>query len=176
MNRAEKTAVVESFRDSLSRAQSVVLTEFRGLTAPEATELRQMLREAGVTLRVIKNTLAKRAIAGTDMAVVSDSLVGPTAWAYSMEDAVAPAKALVKMLKAEIKEHLSVKGGYLDGKALDAAAVEALAKLPGREELRAKLMGVFLAAGTQFVRVLAARPVEFLNLLRARANELEKDA
>jgi large subunit ribosomal protein L10 len=176
MYRAEKAALIEAFKDTMSRAESVVLTEFNGLTVAEATSLRRSLSERGVHFMVIKNTLAKRAIDGTDMSVLSDRLTGPTAWAWSEDDPVAPAKVLSDLLKGDLEKHLTIKLGYLDGRALDEAEVIALSKLPGRDELRAQLLSVFLASGTQLVRVLAARPVEFLRVLKARSADLEEAA
>lgn len=173
MDRATKVAVVDEFKSALSDAQSVVLAEFRGLNVPEAVELRSKLREAGVTLRVIKNTLARRAIAGTELEAVSEALVGPTAWAFSSEDPVSPAKVLVDFLAGPAAEHIAIKMGYLGGKSLTPHEVSALAKLPGKDELRSKLLSVFLGTATQFVRVLSARPVEFLNVLTARKQQLE---
>lgn len=177
MNRTEKEAAVDAFKTSLEHAQSVILTEFRGLTVIEATKLRAQLRDAGVTLRVFKNTLAKRAIEGTELAILSDSLVGPTAWAFSNEDPVAPAKALCEFIKDKVSaQHLKLTAGYLDGKALTTNEISALAKMPGRDELRSKLLSIFLGQGTAFVRVLSARSVEFLNVLKARQADLESDA
>lgn len=176
MERAEKETLVEHLKESLSSAQSFVLTEFRGLTVEEATALRQSLRKQGVIFRVIKNTLAKRAIQGTDMAVVSDFLTGPTAWAFSKEDAVITAKALLDFLKERPTEHLTIKAGYLGGRSLKKSDVEALAKLPGKDEMRATLLGVFSAPGARLVRTLAARPAEFLSVLKARAQKLEEVA
>jgi large subunit ribosomal protein L10 len=177
MERAQKTTVVDDFKEAVSGAQSVILTEFKGLTVAEASNLRQSCRQQGVRFQVIKNTLAKRAIAGTDMEVLNDQLVGPTAWAFSLEDPVVPAKVLLDFLKeAGDLKHLVIKGGYLGGKALKAGDIEALSKLPGKDQLRSKLLSVLLAPGTQMVRVLAARPVELLNVLKARAAELDKSA
>jgi len=177
MNRTEKAAAVDAFKTSLEHAQSVILAEFRGLTVVEATNLRSQLREAGVTLRVFKNTLAKRAIEGTDLAILSDSLVGPTAWAYSEEDPVAPAKMLCEFIKDKTSaEHLTLRAGFLDGRALSASEITALAKMPSRDELRSKLLSIFLGQGTAFVRLLSARSVEFLNVLKARQADLESNA
>lgn len=174
MDRATKEAVVESFRETIREARSVVLTEFHGFTVDESVALRAKLRERGVTYRVIKNTLARRAVADTPMEVIGEHLRGPTAWAFSVEDPVAPAKGLVDYLsEAAVKDNLRIKAGYLQGKILDLAAVQALAKLPGRDELRAKLLSVFLARPTELVRVLAARPIEFLNVLKARSDSLD---
>lgn len=172
MERSQKTALVDAFKQSIDGAEAVVLAEFRGLTVGEADELRSKLREQGVQYRVIKNTLAKRAIAGTDLEVLNDGLTGPTAWAYA-DDPVAPAKALLDALDGPIAEHLKIKIGYLAGKALTPQEVEALAKLPSKDELRSMLLSVFNATSTKFVRVLSARPQEFLRLLNARKDEIE---
>lgn len=173
MERSQKVAVVDSFKSTISKAQSVVLTEFSGLTVVEAAELRAQLREAGVGFRVIKNTLAKRAIEGTDLEVLTDSLTGPTAWAYSDEDPVSPAKILTDFLKGVVADHMTIKRGFLGGKALSPEQVTALAKMPSKDELRSKLLSVFNGTATQFVRVLSARPTEFLTLLTARKEDIE---
>ena len=175
MERSQKTVVVDSFKESVSAAQAVVLTEFHGLTVAEAGSLRAMLRENGVQFKVIKNTLAKRAIEGTDLAVLSDSLTGPTAWAYSADDPVGPARVLMDFLKGPVKDHLHIKVGYLGGKELSAADVENLAALPSKDQLRAQLLSLFTANATKFVRVLAARPSEFLSLLNNRRDDLENN-
>jgi large subunit ribosomal protein L10 len=175
MERAEKESLVDSFADNLKGAQSVVLTEFRGLTVGEATNLRRSLRQHGIVFRVFKNTLAKRAIAGTPMEVLGPQLEGPVAWAFSETDPILPAKQLLDFLKDPVAaEHLKIKGGYLGGKLLSAQDVEALSKMPGRNELRAKLLSVFNASAVQLVRVLAAGPSQFLNVLKAREQELSK--
>ena len=175
MERSQKEVVVDAFRQSVSEAQAVVLTEFHGLTVAEADDLRSKLRENGVEFKVIKNTLAKRAIAGTDLEVLSDSLTGPTAWAFSATDPTGPAKVLIDFLKGPVANHLQIKLGYLSGKELSAQEVKSLAALPSKDELRAQLLSLFTANATKFVRVLAARPSEFLSLLVARQNELEKN-
>jgi large subunit ribosomal protein L10 len=178
MERAQKETVIADFQSDISKAQAVVLTEFRGLTVEQDTQLRANLRKAGVDYRVIKNTFAKRAIAGTRMEVLSQSLTGPTAWAYSATDPVGAAKVLLQFFKDQptVAEHLVIKGGYLDGKRLSKDDVEALSKMPGRDELRSKFLGLLMATATQFVRVLGARQGEFLNLLKARQQQLEKAA
>jgi large subunit ribosomal protein L10 len=174
MERSQKETLVASFRESITAANAIVLAGFSGLTVAEAADLRSKFRDAGVHFRVIKNTLAKRAIEETDCAVLSDALQGPTAWAYSEEDPVAPAKLLVDFIKdSGDEEHIQIKLGYLSGKTLSAEEVTSLAKLPGKDELRSRLLSLFNANATQFVRVLAAGPGEFLNLLTARKQSLD---
>ncbi|MBN1946149.1 MAG: 50S ribosomal protein L10 [Bradymonadales bacterium] len=174
MQRTEKEAQVEAFREDVSQAEAVVLAEFHGLTVPEATELRQRLRRSQVAYKVFKNTLAKRAIAGTEMEAIADSLVGPTAWIYSSVDPILPAKLVSDYLAETSTDHLRVKRGYLQGKALSPQEVIALAKLPGQRELRAQLLGLLTAVPAKLLRVLQARPVEFLRVLEARRQELEE--
>lgn len=166
MNREQKTATVEELKETLARAQSLVLADFRGLTVSQTNGLRSEIRKNDCHYRVIKNTLVKRAIAGTPMEVLSDLFKGPTAIAYSFEDPVAPAKVIDKF-DEELK-NLEVKGGYLDGEALDAAGVKGLAKMKGKDELRAELLAQFMAPAQSFVRLIAAAPTNFLYLLQAR--------
>ena len=172
MEKSQKVALIEGFGKEVKDAQAVVLTEFRGLKVPEAVDLRKKLGAQGIHFRVIKNTLARRAIEGTPLSTLSDALEGPVAWAYSATDPVAPARALLGLLKDELAEHLKVKAGWLAGRKLAPAEVEALSKLPGKDELRATLLSLFMAAPTRRVGVLSARQSEFLRLLRARAESL----
>jgi large subunit ribosomal protein L10 len=131
--------------------------------------LRRQCREAGVNYRVIKNTLAKLAIAGTDYEVLSDAFEGPVGIAYS-EDALAPAKVLANFIK-ECK-HLTLRLGYLDGNVLSDTDITRLSKLPGKDELRAQLLSVFNATASKFVGVLSALPRDFLGVLTARKDAL----
>ena len=111
MEKSQKVALIEGFGKEVKDAQAVVLTEFRGLKVPEAVDLRKKLGAQGIHFRVIKNTLARRAIEGTPLSTLSDALEGPVAWAYSATDPVAPARALLGLLKDELAEHLKVKAG-----------------------------------------------------------------
>lgn len=142
MPSASKVEAVAEIKEHLERSGAVVLADYRGLTVKEMQALRRQLREAGVEIKVYKNRLTRIAAAELDLPDMGDLLEGPTAFAFSEEDPVAPAKALA----AFAKEHaaLELKGGLVDGAVIDAATVKALAALPSREELVAKLMGTML--------------------------------
>ena len=169
MNRQDKAAVVEELRESLDNVSAVVLTEYRGLDVPSVVELRQKLRESGVHYRVVKNTLAKLAIEGTDKEYLSEHLQGPIAIAWS-DDAVAPAKVLCGFAKDH--EGLTIKAGYLSGNPVDVDGLNALALLPGKDELRSKLLSVFMGSGTKLVTVLTQVPRNFLSVLKQREEQL----
>ena len=166
MQRQQKIDTVEELRDTLAKAQSLILSDFRGLTVAETNQLRQEIRKTDCTYRVIKNTLVKRAIADGPMAGLADLFRGPTAIAYSFEDPVAPAK-VIDRFEGELK-NLEVKGGFVDGKVLDVSGVKQLAKMKGKDELRAQLLATFMAPAQGFVRLFAAAPQNFLYLLQAR--------
>ena len=174
MNRAEKEAMVASIRSDLETAKSVIFGNHAGIDVNTVNELRSTFRAQGVQYRVVKNTLAKLAVKGTDMEVMSDLFVGPTAIAYSSEDAVSPAK-VVKEFAKEHKKY-EVRGAFLDGKMLDAEGVNQLAEMPTKDEMRAKVLSLFQAVPTKFVRTLNAAPTQFLQVLTARKNDLEESA
>jgi large subunit ribosomal protein L10 len=171
VNRAQKEALVEKMRDELGQARSIIMTSHVGLGVNTVNELRSEFRANGVEYHVVKNTLAKLAVADTDLDIMTDSFRGPTAVAYSFEDAVAPAKVISDF--ADEHDEFEVKGGYLDGKMIDVDGVQQLAKMPTKDELRAKLLRTFNAAPTDFVRLLSAAPKKFLNVLNARGDDLE---
>ena len=172
MNRMEKAAAVDELKDSLSRAASLVVADYRGLTVEEVNGIRSEIRQNACTYRVIKNTLVKRAIEGTPLEGIAEFFKGPTAIAYSYEDPVAPAKILDKF--DEDLDKLEVKGGYLDGQVLDPAGVKQLAKMKGKDELRAQFLATLAAPAQNFVRLLAAVPQNVLYLLQARERSLKE--
>ena len=174
MNRAQKEEMVASIRSGLEEAKSVVLASHAGIDVNTVNELRAEFRANGVTYRVVKNTLAKLAIRDTDMAVMADMFRGPTAIAYSAEDAVSPAK-VVKEFAKEFDE-FEVRGGYLDGETMDADGVKRLADMPTKDEMRAKVLNLFEAVPTKMVRVLNAAPSDFVQVLAARRRDLEESA
>jgi large subunit ribosomal protein L10 len=171
MNKQQKTDVVAELRDTLGKVASLVVADYRGLKVEEVNGLRSEIRKSACTYRVVKNTLFKRAIEGTEMEGLAPLFKGPTAVAYSFEDPVAPAKIIDKF-QDELKP-LEVKGGFLDGKVLDQAGVKSLASMKGKDELRAGLLMTMLAPAQQFVRLLAAAPQNFLYLLSAKKRQLE---
>jgi large subunit ribosomal protein L10 len=169
MNKAEKERQVEELKDLIVGKQTVLLTDYRGMTVGEMFDFRRACDQEGVGYRVVKNTLAKRAIEGTDYDLLVEALEGPVGVVYS-DDAVAPAKVLAKFLKE--CQNLVVKIGYLDGKKLESRDIDALSKLPSKDELRAQLLSVMNAPATKFVGVLAAGPRSFVQVLSARQNAL----
>jgi large subunit ribosomal protein L10 len=164
LNLEQKKAVVSEVSDAISGAQAAVLAEYRGLTVAQMTELRKQAREAGVFLRVVKNTLAKRAVDGSDFACLQDQLVGPLAFAAS-PDPVAVAKVLSQFAKAN--EKLVIKAGAMGGKVISLAEVQALATLPSRDELLATLARTMQAPIATFVRTLNEVPTKFVRGLAA---------
>jgi large subunit ribosomal protein L10 len=172
VERTEKQNVIEGLRAELATSQVAVLCDFRGMKVAEVNQLRAELFKSGVEYKVVKNTLARIAMDGTPMLkALQPFLEGPTAIAYSREDPTAPARVLTKMAK-EIQA-LKVKAGYLDGRALNPKDVESLASMPGKAELRARLLGLFSAPASGFVRVLSGVPAQFARLLEARRKQLE---
>ena len=142
LNLNDKKAVVAEVSAQVAKAQSVVLAEYRGIEAGDLTKLRAKARESGVYLRVLKNTLVRRAVEGTTFADLSSHMVGPLIYGIS-EDPIAAAKVLNDFAKSNDK--LILKAGSYAGETLDAAGVKALASIPSREELLAKLLGVMMA-------------------------------
>ncbi|NDY42330.1 50S ribosomal protein L10 [Dissulfurirhabdus thermomarina] len=165
VSRAEKEKIVEELHERFSRAAVVVATRFTGLNVAALTELRKKIREAGAEYRVVKNTLLRRAVEGTPVAGMSEEFTGPNAVAIGYDDPVAVAKVLADFAKDH--PELEVKGGMLAGARIDAAGVQALAKLPSREVLLAQLLSVMVAVPTGLVQVLAAVPRKLLYALRA---------
>ena len=137
--KAFKSEKIDSIKAKAQEAQVAVLTEYKGYTVEEITNLRRALQKDGGDYMVTKNTLAKIAFKGTDFEILTDSLSGPVAIAFGFKDQVSPAKAVAKFIKDTKKG--AILGGALDGKLLDAKEVEALAKLPSKEELIAKMLG-----------------------------------
>jgi large subunit ribosomal protein L10 len=172
MERIEKNEAVDGLKSDLAKAASLVLADFRGLTVKVDTGLRREFRLNGCQYRVVKNTLLGLAVKGTPMEGIESLLAGPTAIAYSFEDPAAPAKIAAKIAKAE--EKFVIKGGYVDGRALDKKGVEALSTLPGKDELRATFLATLLAVPQNFVRLLNAAPQNFVYLLAARESGMKE--
>ena len=160
----DKKTVVEQVSGVLSDSQTAIVAEYRGLTVTKMTSLRREAREAGVFLRVVKNTLARRAVKDSDFECLDEHLVGPLALAAS-KDPVAAAKVLAGFDKAN--EAFSIKIGAMSGSLLSIEDINALALLPGREELLATLVGTMQAPITKFVRTLNEVPSKFVRTLAA---------
>lgn len=147
-----KQPIVEEIKGYVENAQSVVVVDYRGLTVEQDTELRKQLREAGVVYKVYKNTLLKRAFEGTDYAQLGDVLEGPTAVAFGVEDATAPARVLNQVAKSV--PALEFKAAVVEGTLYDVNGVKALANIPSREVLISKLLGSIQSPITNFARVI----------------------
>jgi large subunit ribosomal protein L10 len=173
LNREAKAVIIDDVLAQIGQAQSIVIAEYRGLTVGRITELRRQARQSGVYLRVLKNTLVRRAVAGSPFERLSDHLVGPLIYGIS-KDPVAPAKVLSDF--AKVNELLVIKGGALPHSVLDANGVKALASLPSREELLAKLLGTMQAPATTFVQTLNAVPSKFVRTVAALRDQREQAA
>ncbi len=153
LNRNEKAAVITDVAAQVARSQTLALAEYRGLTVEHLNNLRRQARDKGVYLHVLKNTLARRAVAGTPFEVASESMVGPLIYGFS-EDAVAAAKVLSDFAKGNDK--LIVKGGAYAGRVLSADGVKSLAAIPSKEVLLSQLLGLMQSPVSRMARVLAA--------------------
>ena len=153
LNREDKQAVVAEVSAQVAKAQTVVLAEYRGIAVGDLTKLRAKAREQQVYLRVLKNTLARRAVEGTPFAPLAEQMTGPLIYGIS-EDAIAAAKVVNDFSKSNDK--LVIKAGAFDGKVMDKAGVQALASIPSREELLSKLLFVMQAPVSGMARALAA--------------------
>lgn len=170
LNREEKAAVIEEVSAQVAQAGSIVLAEYRGLTVEKITQLRKQARESGVYLRVLKNTLVRRAVKDTPYEKLADQMVGPLMYGISA-DPVAPAKLIASFAKAN--DQLVVKGGAMPNVVMDVAGVQALATMPSREELLGKLLGTMQAPVATFVRTLNEVPTKFVRGLAAVRDKQE---
>ena len=170
MNREEKSELIETLQATLFEATTVVVTHQSGMTVAESTELRAKMREAGAGYKVTKNRVTRIALQDTKFKELEGLFTGPTAMGSSA-DPVAAAKVLVDFAKENDK--LSIVGGSLDGKILDKAGVEALAKMPSLDELRAKLVGLLNAPATKVARVAQAPASQLARVIQARADQLQ---
>jgi large subunit ribosomal protein L10 len=153
LNRSEKEAVVSDVTSLAAQAQTLVIAEYRGITVADMTRLRSSARNGGVSLSVLKNTLARRAVAGSAFEVVADQMSGPLIYGFST-DAVAAAKVMADFAKTNDK--LVIRGGAFGGKALDVDGVKQLANIPSKEVLLAQLLGLMQSPISRTARVLAA--------------------
>ena len=153
LNRNEKAAVVADVSAQAARSQTLALAEYRGLTVEHLNKLRVDARAKGVYLHVLKNSLARRAVAGTPFEVAQGAMVGPLIYGFS-EDAVAAAKVISDF--AKVNDKLVIMGGAFGGKALDAAGVKALAAIPSREVLLSQVAGLLMSPIQRIAGVLAA--------------------
>lgn len=173
LNLEGKKEVVAEVSARLAKAQTVVLAEYRGLAVGQITALRSQARASGVYLRVLKNTLARRAVQGTPFEKLADQMVGPLAYGIS-DDPVAAARVLHTYAKGNDK--LVIKGGAMPNYLMNAKEVGNLATMPSRDELLAKLLGTMQAPVAKFVQTLNEVPGKFVRTLAAVRDQKEKQA
>ncbi|MCE5172617.1 50S ribosomal protein L10 [Paenibacillus profundus] len=149
-----KQQEVQVIAEKLRGSATTVVADYRGLNVSQVTELRKQLREAGIEFQVLKNTLVRRATAAAELSELDEVLSGPTAIAFSREDAVAPAKILNDFAKKN--EALEIKGGVVEGRVVDVAQIKALAELPSREGLLSMLLSVLQAPMRNFALAVKA--------------------
>ena len=150
MDRTQKEELVSTLRDKLNESNLIVVTQQSGLTVAEVTDLRSKVREAGAQYKVMKNTLARLAVAGTKNEEITSLLNGPTALDYS-DDPVAAAKAVMDF--ANDNDKLTVVGGIMEGQFLDAEGIKTLSKMPSLDELRGKIVALLVTPATQIARI-----------------------
>ncbi len=171
LNISQKKELVERLAKDFSESDISILIDYKGLDVLAMTDLRARLRDAGVTIEVVKNSLLNRASEGTDAALMKDLYKGPNAIVLSKQDPVAPAKILVDFAKDN--EKLEIRAGTLAGKLLDTEEIKQLAKMPSRDELLGQLVRTLNAVPTSLVTVLSGVPRAFVNVLSAIKDEKE---
>ncbi|KEQ13968.1 50S ribosomal protein L10 [Endozoicomonas numazuensis] len=170
----DKKAIVAEVSEAAQSALSAVIADYRGLTVDQMTQLRKQARDGGVYLKVVRNTLAKRAVEGTDFECLQESLVGPTVLAFSQEDPGAAARLMKDFAKEN--DALEVKALSISGQVLGAEQIDVLAKMPTLDQARAMLMSVMIAPVTKLARTLNEFPASITRVVAAVADEKKKAA
>lgn len=169
LNLEQKKAIVSEVAEVAAKAPTAIAAEYIGLSVAEMTQLRTVAREAGIYLRVVRNTLARRALEGTRFECMQDGLVGPLLLAFSNEEPGSAAKVIRNFSKDN--EKLVVKLVSIDGRLLDAADIDVLANLPSLDEARSMFLGVLQAPMGKFVRTIAEPQAKFARLLAAKRDQ-----
>lgn len=169
MLKSEKEVMIKELNEKFSKATAAIAVEFGKLNVETVTKLRRKLREGKVEYKVLKNTLAKRAAKGTSLELMSEDFVGPIGLVLSYGDVVTPAKLLSEFIKD--LETLKIKSGVVEGKRIDAKGVAALAKMPGLNELRAKIAGMLNMPASKLVRTIAAPGQQLAVVIKAHSEK-----
>lgn len=172
MDRAGKAEILGEIKESFANVASVVIADYTGITVPVVTAMRDDFRKNGCHYRVLKNSLVKIAVKGSSMEPMSALMTGPTCVIWSNESPQAPAKIALKWAKDQPK--FTIKGGFYEGQLLDVAGVNALATMPGKNEIRASMLMTLLAGPQAFAAQILAPVQNFAYLLDARKRDLEK--
>ena len=170
----EKVETVEEFKSRLDGVKTVLVTEYRGLTVQQLSDLRKQLRGVSAQYKIVKNRLAKLAMTDSDLARLGPHLKGPTGMVISKEDPVSVAKALHAF--ARTNQALAIKAGFVEGQVLPAAELKALSELPSKEAIRAQLVGVIQGPMAQLVGLLNAAPRELAYVLSERGKHAPEEA
>jgi len=173
VNRTEKAELIETLQSAFNESSTIVVTHQVGMTVAESGDLRRKMRDAGAGFKVTKNRIAKLALKDTRFEDLESLFTGPTAVGMS-QDPVAAAKAIVDYAKENKK--ITIIGGSMDGKTLDKAGVEALAKMPSLDELRGKLVGLLNAPAAKIARVTQAPAGKLARVIKAREEQLQQGA
>jgi large subunit ribosomal protein L10 len=172
LDRTEKEKVIGELHEKMAKAKVAIVAEPKGLNVETVTALRKKLRDSKVEYRVVKNTLAARAAKGTSLEPLAEKFVGPTAIVMSYDDVVVPAKLLAEFMKD--RENFAIRTAVVEGKVIDAKGVQALAKMPGLQELRGQIAATIAQPATKLARMLGTPGQQLAQVLGARREQLEK--